>query len=68
MLGLQPLLNSCLLYSQEPNPNQPKSKCTGLALASLSSGALSPLVKNREGKTFDGGAVVSPESFPDNGL
>lgn len=28
----------------------------------------SPPVKNRNGKTFDGGAVVSPESFPDGGL
>lgn len=25
-------------------------------------------MKTREGKAFDGGSVVSPESFPDNGL
>lgn len=47
MLGLQ--LNSSLQLRTQPNQTAP-------------SGALSPLVKTREGKTFDGGAESSPDS------
>lgn len=56
MLGLQ--LNSSLQLRTQPNQTAP-------------SGALNPLVKTREGKTFDGGAESSPdspESSPGGGL